>query len=93
LLFRSFEVPQVWKISTLLRLDWLNRAAVPLQKDAFSRWLVHEGQPLPVQPQFRITLNKVVLADTEMRGHSGYLSLRDAYLTRPAATGRATLAF
>lgn len=91
--FESREIPQVWKVAALLRLHGLNRAVFAIEKDTFAVGLILQRQSLTIMAQLQKLLNKIELAHLLERGEPGNFLLGQTHLTRPAATGRATLTF
>jgi hypothetical protein len=61
-LFEAREIPEVGKVSALLRFDRLHGAVVSVQEYALVIRLFLQGQALSVLPQARELLNEIELA-------------------------------
>ena len=92
-LLKAGKIPQIRKIAALLRLDGLHGAVIAVQKNATAVLLFLQGQSATIPAQSRELLDEVSLAHTLKRGEPRDFLIRQAHLTRPAAAGRATLAF
>ena len=92
-LLRSREIPEVREIAALLRLDGLHGAVIGVQKNATAVRLFLQGQTATIPAQPSELLDEVGLAHAIERGEPRNFLIRQAHLTRPAAAGRATLAF
>ena len=91
--FKAGKFPEVRKITALLRLHGLYGAVVALQKNAPTVRLFLQGQTTTIPAQPCELLDEFVFADALERGEPCYFLIRQTHLTRPAATGRATLTF
>lgn len=91
--FEPWEIPSVWKIPALLRLDGLNRAIAVLEEDALAVWFFNQGQPPAIGPQSGVGLDKCKLVQALETGHARDLVRADLHLPGPPATGGAALAF
>jgi len=92
-LLEAGKVPEVRKIAALLRLDGLHGAVFAVEKNAFAVWFFLQGQPAPVLPETGEILDEFVFADALERGEPRDFFIRQTHLPRPAAAGRAALAF
>ena len=92
-LLEAGEVPQVWKIAALLRLDGLHGAVFAVEKNTLAIRFLLQGQPATVLPETGETLDEFIFADALERGEPRDFLIRQTHLPRPAAAGRATLAF
>lgn len=90
---KAREIPKVREIPALLRFNWLNRAIVAGEENAFAVGLIHHRQPAAIARQSGVLLNECVLGDVEVCGHAGDFAVLEAHLTWPPATGGAALAF
>jgi hypothetical protein len=77
----------------LLRLHWLNRTIVSVQKNAFTVRLFLQRQSTSILTQPGVFLNELVHAQSFKRCQSRDLALNEADLSRPPATRRASLTF
>ncbi len=93
ILFRSGKIPAVGKIPALLGFDRLDGAIVAVQKNAFVVGLVLQGQAGAIASQPRESLNEFILAQALESGQPRDFTFLQPDLSRPAAAGRATLAF
>ena len=91
--FKAREVPQIWKVTALLRFDGLHSTIISVEKNTFAVGFIHQGQSAPVGPETGIFLNEVEFAQLFKRGEPRDFSFAQSHLSRPAATGRASLAF
>lgn len=87
------KVPPIRKIPALLGLDRLNRTIAAFEKHALAVWLLHERQSPAIGPQAGEPLDKIELGQLLELGEAGDFRIAHAHLARPAATGRAALAF
>ena len=92
-LLKAGKIPQIRKIAALLRLDGLHGAVIGVQKNATAVRLFLQGQTATIPAQPSELLDEVGLAHAIERGEPRNFLIRQAHLTRPAAAGRATLAF
>ncbi len=77
----------------LLWLHGLHSAVVALQENASAIRLFLQGQTAPVPAQPGEFLDELIFADALERSEPGDFLVCQMHLTRPAAAGRATLAF
>lgn len=87
------EVPKIWKLAALLRLDGLDGAAFAFQKNTRAVWLLHEREALPINAQPGELLDEIGFAQAFERREPRDLCFGQTHLPRPPTTGRATLAF
>ena len=87
------KVPQVRKIAALPGLDRLNGTIVAFKKNALAVWLLHQSQPTVILSQAGEPLDKIELAHLLERGEACDFLIAQTHLPRPAAAGRAALAF
>jgi len=92
-LLKAGKIPEVREIAALLRLDGLHGAVIGVQKNATAVRLFLQGQTATIPAQPSELLDEVGLAHAIERGEPRNFLIRQAHLTRPAAAGRATLAF
>jgi len=92
-LLKAGKIPEVRKITALLRLDGLHGAVVAFQKDAAAIRFFLQGQSAAIPGQPRELLDEIGLAQALERGEPRDLLVRQTHLSPPAAAGRATLAF
>src|ERR1700690_1195862 len=90
---KAGKVPWIWKIAALLRLHGLQGTVDAFQENAPAIRLFLQGESLPVLAQPGETLDELVPADPLECGEPGDFRIRQTHLPRPAAAGRATLAF
>jgi hypothetical protein len=62
--FESWKVPQVRKVTALLRFDWLNAAGVAFQENAFAARLFLQNEASPVARQSGESLNEIKLRNS-----------------------------
>ena len=92
-LLKAGKIPQIRKIAALLRLDGLHGAVIAVQKNATAVLLFLQGQSATIPAQPSELLDEVSLVHALECGEPRGFLIRQAHLTRPAAAGRATLAF
>ena len=92
-LLKAGKIPEIRKIAALLRLDGLHGTVIAVQKNAAAVGLFLQGQSATIPAQPRELLDEIGFAQAPERGESGDFRLRQTHLSRPAAAGRATLAF
>lgn len=90
--FKPRKVPPVGEVPALLRLDRLDEALVPFEKDAVSVGFLDEAQAQPIGSQAGEFLDEVKFAAVQELGQRRHFGLREFDLARPAAAGRAALA-
>jgi len=87
------KIPEVWEIAALLRLDGLHGTIITVQKNAAAIRFFLQGQPATIPGQPRVLLDEIGLVHAFERREPRDLLSRQTHLPRPAAAGRATLAF
>jgi len=87
------DVPEIRKIAALLGLRRLDGAIVAVEEDAFVVGLFDERQPAAVPRKAGELLDEIRLAEFFEGGNPGDFFRGQPHLSRPSATGRATLAF
>lgn len=92
-LFKAGEVPQIRKITALLRLHGLHGTVVAFEKNALTIGLLRQRKAAAILPQSCVTLNELVLRDQLQICHPGNLAVAKTYLARPPTTGGASLTF
>ncbi len=85
------KIPQVWKITALLRLHRLDGAIVAHEEFTFAIRLFEQRKPLAIRAHPRVPLNKFRLGQTKMSRNARDLSIGQSHLPRPATTRRTTL--
>ena len=91
-LLEAGKIPEVRKITALLRLHRLHRAIFAFQKNARAVRLFLQGQPAAIPAQPGEPLDEIRFAQAVERGEARDFRVRQTHLARPAAAGRATLA-
>ena len=86
------KVPEVRKIAALLRLYGLDGTIVADEELTFAVGLFEQRKPFAIRPHARVTSDELCFAQIEMCGDARNLRVGQSHLTRPPATGRATLA-
>jgi hypothetical protein len=83
--------PAIRKFFALLRFDGLDSAGIALEKNARMIFARFQREPASVFAQARVSLDKILIAQTQERREVGYFGISQPHFTRPAATSRATL--
>lgn len=91
--FETGEIPEIRKITALLRLDRLHRAVVALEKNTFAVRLVLQCQSLSIMAQVQERLDKIELAHSLEFRQTTDLCVGQAHLSRPPTAGGASLTF
>lgn len=91
--FKAGEIPEIWEIAALLRLDRLHRAVVAGKEDAFAVGLFRQSQAAAVRTQAGETLNELRFRHVKMTCQLCDFTVGEFDLARPAAAGGAALAF
>lgn len=68
--FKAQEVPEIRKITTLLRLDRLNRAIVANEELALAVRFFQQGQALAIRPNAGVFLDERRFAHSQMSGNT-----------------------
>jgi hypothetical protein len=89
----AWKIPEIRKIAALLRLDRLHGAIFAVEKNALTILFFLQGKSATIPAQPRKLLDEIIFADTFKRGEPRDFFVPQTHLPRPAATGRATLAF
>lgn len=85
--------PQVRKIQALPRFDLLHLTGTTDQENTGPVCLFLQRQSLAIQPQPGVALDEHGLIESQMRREAVDLQVGQLNLSRPPATGGATLAF
>ena len=91
--FEAGKIPEVREIAALPGLDRLDRAVVPVEKNAFAVGFFDQAQSAAIMPQARELLDEIVLGHLLECREAPDFFFGQPNLPRPAAAGRATLAF
>jgi len=91
--FKAGEIPQVRKLPALLRLHGLHGAILAFKKNALAVWFFQQRQTSVIMAQAGEPLDEIVLAQALERREPRDFLIGQAHLPRPAAAGRAALAF
>jgi hypothetical protein len=83
----------IWKIAALPWLDRLNDAIAAAQEDTLAILLLHQRQTVTVTGQSQISLNELVLRQSDVGCQLPDFIIGQTHLSRPPTTGRATVAF
>jgi hypothetical protein len=93
MLLEAGEVPQVGEVATLLWLDRLDAAILAIEEDAFAIGFVEQREAAAVGGQAGELLDEICFRHLKVTGETRDLGGLQPDLSRPAATGRAALAF
>lgn len=91
--FEAGKIPEIRKITALLRLHGLDRAIVAMEKNTFAIRLLLQGKTTPIFGEPGEFLNEIELGQTFVSGQSRDLHIGQTHLSRPATTSRAALTF
>ena len=92
-LLETREAPAVRKLPALLRLDRLDPAIDPVEKNALAIRFLRQRQPKPEPPQLRVLVDEIPFVEAQQNRQAGDVLFRQSHLARPAATRRAALTF
>ena len=91
--FEAGKIPEIRKFAAFLRFYRLDGAVVAFEKNAGAIGFFLEREPATIRAQLCELLDEIVLAHALERRESRDLGVIQEHLPRPAAAGRATLAF